>query len=703
MLVLTESLTAGQITVIIRVVIQILSLGGVFLISHIILSTAPRVAPVGTHDVLNRIVGKSTSSKFSLKWILKSLTGRSGNPAVSTPLLVAVILSILYTLFVVLSDLGFLGIYACTTAGPSFTDYPASVNTTEAAQALVAASLVNGSDPSAIKAYRCDSVSVVNFGNNVTERNCTSWHNSTFAEPTIFTQLNTTDSAVLMPRQLRHLNQSREQYIDLNSYYVGVGSRRVVSTTISNGILVDPYETGLKVILGVPQLGPQEKVTLNKTFALEADVGCMALGIYSQHDPDAADAGIDIYATEGNWRNYTGPDYLEGILSTTVDALRRYYLPFFNASSLDSSGFMYGINETQAALSAIAFITSFFPPNSYGTEDGSTAADYILGNCSNALQSQLNLTILDSDTLNGTMCSLMSISGSTTQNGTLLEGLSRMACASAAQINMVSATVETDEFGVVTLTNLTRLPSDLYYLQADYWDAQTVGNDTTFYNFDPFERYTLADNPAGPTEHYIAATWEGLADMRSSGPGSGGSVLSGTATVMLQPDPLSVAYTAISILDVGYDQINFTTDAVTSWAGQVGATYILTSTAYNGYAALSQAPVRVESTGGKSATCYHPPYSLAFLPLALAALVVGVWSLGTLIARRALGASNKLQELYGGIHPLVGAEKPRMTAEGTLLAWQNEGGHPRLEVCPTEMKDTSETAMAYFKTSNAHA
>ncbi|KDQ53187.1 hypothetical protein JAAARDRAFT_94368, partial [Jaapia argillacea MUCL 33604] len=71
-------------------------------------------------------------------------------------------------------------------------------------------------------------------------------------------------------------------------------------------------------------------------LALEVDVGCMSLGIYSSQDSDGTGEGFDYFATNGTWREYNGPDYLQSVLAKTVDDIRQYYLPIFNTSTLDS-------------------------------------------------------------------------------------------------------------------------------------------------------------------------------------------------------------------------------------------------------------------------------------------------------------------------------------------------------------------------------
>jgi hypothetical protein len=332
-MILSQQLTTGQVTFILRVAIQILSYGGVFLIGLIVLSSAPRVASIRTHDVLNRVVGKSTVTFASAKWMFNYTRGRSGDPIMPTRLLISVGLLILYTAFVSISDIGYLGLYACDTSNGHHVYYPASIKTNAEASAAIAINLVNGTDPSTVKAYMCDSVEVINFGPNVTERNCTAWHNGTYADPIYFGHLNTTDSDALMQRQLKHINTSRSAFIDLNTYYIGPGPQRVDKPTITNGLAINPHPTGFQVVIVVPQLASQQRATLNQTLALEVEFGCMTLGIYSEHNPDASGSGLDIFSTNGTWRKYYGPSYFQDILSVAADSIRAYWLPFKQPST----------------------------------------------------------------------------------------------------------------------------------------------------------------------------------------------------------------------------------------------------------------------------------------------------------------------------------------------------------------------------------
>lgn len=699
-MIVSDSITIGQLTFVLRVAIQILAYGGLALISLIILANAPRIAPLDTHDVVNRIVGKSTADTASAKWILNRLIrGSRRDPLPPTNLLIALFLFISYAAFVAISDIGFLGFYACSVPGPSSIDSPASVSSDDAARALVAMNLVNGTDPSIVKAYRCDAVEVVNFDVDVAESNCTAWQNSTYADATIFTGLNTTDTAVLMPRRLTHNDHPRANVIDLNSFYLAPSSQRVTNATIQKGIALVPHDTGLRAILGVPQLAREHKIDLIKTMALEVDVGCMALGVYSQHSIQASGSGIDIFATQGNWRKYTGPDYLRDVLSNTTDIIREYYRPFFNTSSMDSDGFMIGINETSALLSGAANVASFLLPTP-GMDVGPD--NDILGNCTEAFQKQLGIPI--SKEANGRMCGLLGIGGSSAANGTMLQLLSRMVCATATQVNMVAATVAVDVTDQVSL-NITRLPSDLNYLRADYWDLQTQGNDTLYTNFIPYERYTLNDNSNSNTTHFIPHQKVVMSD-NALGPGSGGTVFSRIGDMMLADDfglSIGLEYSGLALLPQGFDDVNVSTVEVTRWAGQVGASFLSASTGYNGWSARDSAPIRIVSIGGHAGSCYKPHYALGFVPLLLAALVVIIWAC-ILSIRSSLFGSSSLERAYGGMAPYKGTVCPGAPVQDILLTWET-APEPHLQVVSKGyplMGDAPKTALKHLKAGNTY-
>lgn len=695
-MILSSAITIGQLTFVLRVAIQILSYGGLALITLIIIGNAPRVAPIDTHNVISYVIGKSSSTSVSAKWVFnRLLRGGRKDPIPSTNLLIAVFLFISYTAFVAVSDIGFLGFYSCSVPGPSLIDFPASISSDNAARALVLGNLVNGTDPSSVKAYRCDAVQVVNFDVNVTENNCTSWRNSTYADTNLFTGINSTDTDVLMPRRLsRYSNFPREKFISLNSYNIGPSNERVTNATIHDGIALVPHDTGLTVVLGVPQLAPQHKVALTKTMALEVDVGCMSLGVYSEETAQGGSSGgFDIFATQGNWRKFIGPDYLRNVLSNTTDIIREYYRPFFNTSSMDSNGLLTSINQTSAVLSAAASVSSFLLPTS-GFQTGPD--DYILGNCTVALQNQLGIPI--SQQANGRMCGLLQIGGSAATNGTLFKGVSRMVCATATQVNMVAATVAVDAESQVSL-DITRLPSDLNYLRADYWDFANK----TYANFVPYERYTLSYNLNSPTTHFIPHQTV-LVSTNALGPGSGGTPFSRIGDLMLASDfalsPLtSLDYVGITLLPQGFNQFVTGPGDVTTWSAQLGASFISASSGYNGWAARTSAPIQVVSTGGRTGSCYKPRYALGFLPLVFAALLVIVWSC-ILLVRSSLLGSTPLQLAYGGMGPYKGAVCPGAPDQDTLVAWE-AAPEPHLQVISKGspiMGDGPKTALIYLKT-----
>jgi len=150
----TTALTLGQITFIIRAIIQILSHGGMFLIGIIVLASAPRLASLKTHDAVNRAVGKSTFTKSSLMWVLASLRGKTGDPARPTKLVVSILLVTLYGVFSALSDLGFLGLRACELPGPTIFDRPSSINSTDAARNAIQNATIPGSTLEEIQVRR---------------------------------------------------------------------------------------------------------------------------------------------------------------------------------------------------------------------------------------------------------------------------------------------------------------------------------------------------------------------------------------------------------------------------------------------------------------------------------------------------------------------------------------------------------------------
>ncbi|KAK7037244.1 hypothetical protein VNI00_011235 [Paramarasmius palmivorus] len=704
----SERLTIGQITFILRAAIQILTYGGLFLITYIILSSSPHVASLRTHDTVNRILGKSTATKSAALWIVEAVRGRNTDPVLPRRLLLAIFLSLLLGIFSSISDLGFLGFYACSVAGPSTSDKPSSITSQDLAVTAINASMVNGTDPAAVMAYRCDYAEEVQFNVNVTERVCRSWHNSTFADPTFFSGLNMTDSDNLIPRQLRKYAYKRSQYLGLNSYFIGPNIKRIEEPTISNGIMVVPHDMGFKAVFGVPQLKPQSKVSFDGAMALEVEMGCMALGMYTQHDLDnTGGSGIDIFATNSSWRKYYGPDNLYDILSTTVDDVRSYYRPLFNESSIDSSGFLVGTNSTSAILSTIASIHEI-PFSSVAGQDGALQGNAIMGNCTQAIRQKFGIELIDASSMQAPdTCSVLAIGGSTTSEGYLYEGLSRMVCATTTQLNLVSTTIEANPEGQVNFTKFDRLPSDLNYIRANFFDAVPQDNgDTIWYDYDPVERYTLNPNPSSPSEHYLLQR-PFYSNIRGIGAGSGGGILARAGTAMLDLNGAydnNADYAGITVLSEGTRQIFFNASMITKWGGEVGASFILESSAFNGWAAYESAPIEVESTGGRVATCYKGPYVLGFVPLLIASLIVFGWMLFILVAGGGISSikyGKQLENLYGGMAPFWGVVCPTTRAQDAYLFWENTppaGPHLALVTngIPNDSEEREQTAVEFL-------
>ncbi|THU88349.1 hypothetical protein K435DRAFT_803573 [Dendrothele bispora CBS 962.96] len=110
---------------------------------------------------------------------------------------------------------------------------------------------------------------------------------------------------------------------------------------------------------------------------------------------------------------------------------------------------------------------------------------------------------------------------------------------------------------------------------------------------------------------------------------------------------------------------------VAKWGGQVGASHILESLEYNGWAAISSPEMMINSTGGTIGTCYDTPYFAGFIPLLTAAVFVVLWTLCLLVTFHLTG-SKDVEYLYGGLTPFWGVVSPHTNAEDTLLSWQNK-------------------------------
>ncbi|GLB45460.1 hypothetical protein LshimejAT787_2300200 [Lyophyllum shimeji] len=680
MIIISDKLTTGQITFILRVVIQILSYAGLFILGLIILGNTPRVAPVETHDVLNRLVGKSTATFTSMKWITKRLGGSGGDPTPSFRLLLAILLFLFYGLFVSVSDIGFIGFYACTVPGANSVDFPASVKTDDDALRLVRANLINGTDPASVLSHRCDAAEPHVFSVNVTERNCTAWHNATYADGAAFRGFNSTDSDVLMPLRLAPFTSSSDPFY-LNMYYRGAGAQRVRSPVIANGLVVEPHDLGMRVVVGVPSLSKQQKVTIPKTMAVEVDIGCMSLGVVALQDPGSLELvkSRDVYMLNDTvWRHYKGPAYLSEVLSQTVDKVREQLLPLFNTSLRNVDGDYLSFNRSWGTFSPRTNIATFFLPDQNGLS-GVEASAQVLGDCTQQLNQRLGLP-LSKATVKADSCDFLQLGGSFAQDGRPVQALSRLLCATATQVNMVSATVEVDAEERVSV-GLNRLPSNLNLVEADYWrELHSVVNpgDTAFDNTGPIQRYTLSDNATGPLNHFIfqeSSLLTASTDFLEHGVGSPGPVFT---TVGSRMTKTTIGEEVLNSLDDEFYQSDFNNSRVLRWAGEIGGSYILASVGYNGWAARSSPPLTVLSTGGRAATCFKTPYGAAFLPLFIAALVVICWGVLMLLSSTLAGAK-RLERAYGGMTPYARSVGPTGLPDDTLLVWQ-DGPHPRLGV-----------------------
>ncbi|KAF5384385.1 hypothetical protein D9615_003135 [Tricholomella constricta] len=667
-MIISSLLSIGQITFILRVAIQILTYAGLAIIGILILGSAPRVASISTHDTLNRIIGASSATKSTIKWIFTRIRRNQTDPTPPTHLLLILFLSLSYTIFTSLSDIGFLGFYACSVPGPNTIDSPASINSVDAAQSLVLANMINGTDLSKVKTYRCNSSSLVPFVNEVFSHNCTAWRNGTYADREFFSGLNITDTDALMPRQLARLLKTGDS--DINTFYLGPTTHRLRTPVIEKGLAIEPHATGFSMVVGVPQLQPNTKVELAQTMAVEMDVGCMSLGIFDSRLMFDTELGQEFMRTNGTWRQYTGPDYMRDVLGKTVDNIRTYFQPFFNSSSLDAKGLLKSINGSNIILSGVANVATHRLPTS--DPFASRPDSDFMGNCTEALQRQLSIPQGGRDV--GSMCSLLGIGGTHSVDGAVLHGLERMVCATATRVSMVAATIQVDAARNMSL-DLTRLPSDLTYVLADYyWDTRNVRNDTTeFSPFVPYERYTLTYNHISPTTHFIRPRNAHLFSNVVYGRGSGGNVISLMGDVIF--DSIAHAderqkFAGLMLLDEGFEYVNTTTTALARWVGQVGGSYIIGSLGYNGWAALQSAPIEVFSTGGRMSSCYKPYYALGFVPLVFSTIGVMFWAF-LLLPSGSLFGTQMVKAVYGGVRPYAAAICPGAPPKDTLLAWES--------------------------------
>ncbi|CAA7269739.1 unnamed protein product [Cyclocybe aegerita] len=684
MLVLSKTLTIGQITFILRVVIQILAYGGLFLLGLLVLASAPRVATLETHDVINRVVGKSTATTSSMKWIFGRIASRKDRDLAPSPLLLwALALSLIYGLLVSLTDIGFIGLNACEVAGTTRLDFPASVRSDEDARQALEVNLIPGVDPTNIRRHMCDSAEPkILDGDNSTILVCTSWRNTTYGDPTQFQSLNSTDSDTLMPLTLGYYNHTRAAQFDLSRYLVGATSEGQKTPVIQNGIAVIPHDTGVRMIAGVPKVGLKEKVHLPQTLALEVEMACMPTGTMGQEDVGSVNGPSanffvpdDLY--QANWTGrYSGPENLRDPLLSSVARVRELMKPLYNSSDLNPSGFWMSINETRAPYTWPSTITGFFP--TVNGSAGTTETRYILGNCSAEVHSALGVSTPPegASTRQAQACGLYQMLGSTFQGRTTFQQHYEMMCATSTSFDMVSTTLAVDGEGRVSNPELIHLPSDFYSGYASYFDITPRGEDMVYNTFEPLVRFALSSNPSGPTRHYIHQ-WDSIGTTARSltqGAGNPGFLLTLVGSAMVGVNSLDLS--TIAMINSTFFSADYRPEIVTRWGGSVGASYILSTIGYNPWVARGSQAFEVQSTGGKAAVCYEVPYAAAFLPLVLAALIV-VFLTMALFLRSKLKGTKRWENLYGGLAPAIVSPVAMKPGKGEVLAWQ-EGDEPHL-------------------------
>ncbi|CAG8695374.1 2486_t:CDS:2, partial [Acaulospora colombiana] len=582
----------------------------------------------------------------------------------------SIVLLVLYTLLSSLSDIGFLGFYTCTIEGPVQYDRPGSITDEQLARSTILSNFISGSNPDSIPAYRCNASSIRNTSLPDTPLYaCAEWHNSTLLDPALFTGINSTDSDMLLPRRLG-------RYADISSnttsFQVNAGIRRIQVPTISNGILVKPTDTGFQAVFGVPNITVDQKFTLEKAMALEVEVGCMSLGIYSVKDANGpADLAPTFIQTNGTWRRYSGPDGLYDLLSNWTDAMREYSRPLFNTSTLNSEGLMLSINWYPAKFTDATFVdrTLLTTDNSWGYGD----QDWFIQGCGNSLKERLGLPLTNTTGTNNYACSLLGLSGTISQNGKFVQVQNKMLCASIPQINMVTATIQSNSKNSISL-EISCIPSDLHYVRADYWETQQIGVDTQYTILEPIERFTLGENPDGLSTHYISQRQDYDNSVRIQGPGSAGNVLARIGLKVITPPVRSSIQT---MEETGREAI-FSPSTITRWTGQVGSSIILASLQYNPWVALESPPIAITSGTGSTATCYHPTYAVAFLLPALAATIALFWFLNVL-TDLSIRHLRYVRTCYGGLYTYWKAVYPDVSPEDTILIWKQHA-NPHLDV-----------------------
>ncbi|KAF8885550.1 hypothetical protein CPB84DRAFT_129386 [Gymnopilus junonius] len=116
-----------------------------------------------------------------------------------------------------------------------------SINSDAKVLAVVTSNLLSGNDSNTINSHRCDAAHIVSIDVNVTERICTQWHNSTVGDPNVARSLNSTDSDVLMARNLGKDNSTVTSQLDLDVYFVGTSGSPAMEPSMQEGIAIFPH------------------------------------------------------------------------------------------------------------------------------------------------------------------------------------------------------------------------------------------------------------------------------------------------------------------------------------------------------------------------------------------------------------------------------------------------------------------------------
>lgn len=710
--VLTDRLEIGVFTFLVRLVIQILSYAGVFLLGLLVVGHAPRIATVSTHDIINRTVGGSTATSTAARWFKTLLISRGGNGDTSRFLSIALALSLSYHLLAALSDIGFVGLEVCDVPALSYPDQHASLRSLEAARSTMDNRMVNASKPEDVTAFRCDAAANATLPNtDATILMCTAWKNSTYADADAFRGINLTDSDVLVPRRLQRWNQGYQNQANLNAYLVGGDQPSVAEPVIENGLAIIPHERGVALVVGTPNMPRRSTVTIPKTMVVEVDVGCIPVGMIGLRNRTTLEQDqwdyfmIDSFYQKQKDAQYAGPEHLRATLSKYADEVRAESLSWFNMSSPFGEEYVRSYNQSTIPHSWHTSVKSWMLPQGLSTSD---ALHLLLSNCTADIESSVNaeVPLINRPAGLSRACGLYRISGSQVVQGAIIQKYSNLICGTTTQINMASATITVDANGKI-FHSITNLPSDFLSVQANMFDIDwdSTGRHGIVGYFDPILRYVLADNPQGRTQHFIHQSNKvkdfGLDSV--FGAGSMGTVLKSTGAVIMDlglgDDGLQPVLNATYMSLEGYNA-----SAVTRWAGRVGAAYLLGSLAINPWSAPHQVPVEVRSTGGQTAVCYRAPYALAFVPLVLAALTTLAW-MGAFVWQGRVKGAKRVEMMYGGLTPAIAASTPaeeqiRATiTSNQLLAWRTSPQPCLVPIVPGEpmMDNGSRSLVAHLE------